>query len=85
MSTKSKSMCVGCRNDFYNHGTNSTTGECWMFAKAKVVQATQVGSFQEPPYKWNPQTTLTCHAPDGRHWLEHDDCRFEHNWSDRHE
>lgn len=33
-----KSMCSGCRDDFYNRGgVNGQTKECWMFATAKVV------------------------------------------------
>ena len=29
--------CAGCREDFYNHGGNSMTGQCWLLKKAKVV------------------------------------------------
>lgn len=32
-----KSMCKCCRNNFYNHGSNSVSGECWEFKGAEVV------------------------------------------------
>ena len=56
-----QAMCSGCREDFYNYGGNSTTGRCWAFDDAKVVD--KVG------YSWigrdnGPDTlmrkTLTC-------------------------
>ena len=74
---KSKSMCGGCRDDYYNQ--NRKEG-CWCYAKATIVTRSSVGTWQPPPYQWNPQQTLSCHHPEGRHWLSKDDCRFKHNW-----
>ena len=71
--TKSKVICEGCRNDYYNRD-----GGCWHFGRATVVTRTQVGTWQNPPYKWLPRKTLCCHtAPDGRHWIKRDDPRVK--------
>lgn len=71
---KTKSMCSGCREDYYNHNAE---GGCWMFSDARIVERSQVGTWQNPPYKWLPQETLSCHtAPEGRHWIKKDDVRI---------
>ena len=33
----SKDLCIGCRDDYYNYGGNSHTGECWRLSDARVV------------------------------------------------
>lgn len=71
---KTKAMCVGCHNDYYNH---SEKNGCWMFEKASIVTMTSVGTWQEPPYKWNPQETLSCHRQVGRSWIDKDDPRIK--------
>lgn len=71
-----KRLCQGCRDNYYNQSGNSTIGECWMLSKAEPVVRTSVGTWQPPPYTWNPQTTLSCHHPEGRHWIKSDDCRI---------
>ncbi len=73
---KTKELCCGCRDDYYNR--NRDDG-CWMFANAKLVQVTRVGTWQPPPYKWNPQTRLSCYHGEGHSMLAKDDCRFVHN------
>ena len=73
---KSKAMCMGCRNNCYNH---EREGGCWYFADAKVVLRTSVQTWLPTPYRWSPQKTLSCHQPEGLHWLDKDDCRFIHN------
>ena len=74
MTEKSKSMCVGCRDDYYNH--NQPDG--WLcFATAKVVERTRVGTWQNPPYRWTPQETLSCHSPEGSVWIKDDDPRIK--------
>lgn len=30
------SNCNGCRNNFYNHSGNSSTGQCWSFETARM-------------------------------------------------
>lgn len=78
MSDK-KTLCRGCRDDFYNQPGNSTSGECWMLAKAKVVERTMVGVWQNPPYSWMPAKTLNCHSPDGSVWIDRQDVRLREN------
>lgn len=70
--SKTKAMCVGCRDDYYN-GLGAK--ECWSFQSAKVVTKTCVGTWDRPPYLWNPQETLSCHSPEGLHWLRREDAR----------
>lgn len=76
MTTDKKQLCSGCRDNYYNAHGNSTTGECWAFGTAKTVTRTQVGTWDRPPYEWVPQKTLSCHRPEGRHWIKRDDVRI---------
>ncbi len=59
-----KKYCIGCRDDFYNHDNNSTTGECWMFEKAKVITAYAISWWTPQDKKDNfyKVTTLNCHS-----------------------
>jgi len=50
-SKMDKKHCRGCRDDFYNHGSNLTSGECWLLKKAKLVARVGVGHWENPPYK----------------------------------
>ena len=72
MTEKSKSMCDGCHDDFYNR---SVSGGCWCFADAKIVVRMRVGVWQNPPYEWNPQECLSCYNPDGSRMIEKNDPR----------
>jgi len=74
-----KRLCSGCRDDYYNQPGNSPNGECWALATAKIVERTSVGYFQNPPYEWIPQKTLSCHSPPGKTWIAADDCRLTKN------
>lgn len=61
MTTKSKTMCNGCRDDFYNHRTNfDGSTECWHYKDAKVVKRMVIHINQMPPYKQKPETVLSC-------------------------
>jgi len=71
---KSKSLCFGCRDDYYNQNRE---GGCWAFKGAKVVKRQRVGTWQPPPYPWNPETRLACYNPDGYSMLPRDDCRIK--------
>lgn len=73
---KSKSMCSGCRNDFYNHNCE---GECWSFKNAKIVTRMQVGTWQPPPYIWFGIKCLTCYHAEGYSMIERSDCRVVKN------
>lgn len=72
MTEKSKAMCCGCSDDFYNH---SESKGCWMFEDAKIVERIKVGVWQNPPYVWNPQKCLSCFAPDGFRMIDKSDPR----------
>jgi len=70
---KDKTMCVGCRDDFYNQ--NREEG-CWSFKTAKIVTRIQVGTFENPPYsRKRAKKVLQCFLPDGCSMLKTDDCR----------
>jgi hypothetical protein len=67
MLKRDKKYCIGCNDDYYNHGNNSATGECWLFEKAKVVTKYCIGW-------WTPMdkasnfwkvTTHDCHKEPG--------------------
>lgn len=75
--SKSKAMCSGCRQDFYNGHNDLGVKECRSFKTAKVVTRMRVGIWQNPPYIWNPQKTLGCHSPDGGVMIEKNDCRVQ--------
>ena len=75
---KSKAMCSGCRDDFYNH---NVAGGCWCFKTAKVVKRVQVGTWQPPPYNRSLQSVLSCYHCQGSSFLELTDCRIKGNGS----
>ena len=84
--------CVGCRENFYNGNNDLGVKECWMLKTARSVERTMVGVWQNPPYVWNPQKTLSCHKPEGSVWLDrnyetmcetHDEARaMRKRWDD---
>ncbi len=73
---KCKELCIGCRDDFYNGKNHLGIKECWMYKTASIVSRTRVGIWQNPPYQWQPQATLSCHQPDGSVWMKSDDVRI---------
>jgi len=73
MNQKTKALCKDCRNDFYNF--RSEQEGCWSFENAKVVTRVKVGSWQNPPYKWQPQSCLLCWHSDAYRMLPEDDPR----------
>lgn len=40
---KSKSMCAGCRDNFYNGNNNLGVQECWNYESAKVISKKRWG------------------------------------------
>ena len=68
MTEKSKALCRGCREDFYNEPGNSTSGECWLFKAATVVTRYRIGWWTRPtaPGAFTEVTTLNCHSEPGR-------------------
>ena len=69
---KTKAMCTGCKEDYYNH---NTTGGCWCYKTATIVTRMRVGVWQNPPYIWNPEKCLSCFRPKGSVMIEKTDCR----------
>ena len=70
---KTKVMCSGCRNDFYNQCRECG---CWNFDSAQLVQRIKVGTFEPPPYKTTRVGTyLSCYHASGYAMLKPDDCR----------
>lgn len=60
--SKSKSMCAGCRQDYYNR---NRPGGCWNYKTAKVVKRLRVGCWENPPYsKDRAARCLSCYHPD---------------------
>jgi hypothetical protein len=70
---KSKAMCSGCYNDFYNR--NRKDG-CWSFAGARVLLRQRVGTWQPPPYSWHPEKVLSCYRETGYSFLPKSDSRI---------
>ena len=75
MSQKTKALCNGCRDDFYNDHNPYGVKTCWHFEKAVIVTKMRVGTWQNPPYKWSPQECLSCYSPEGASMIERDDPR----------
>lgn len=57
---KRKKYCGSCRDNFYNHSGNSTTGECWGLEDAEVVRKKFVHIDQRPPWNQEAELTLNC-------------------------
>lgn len=56
--------CAGCRDDYYNHGSNSSTGRCWMFADMQLVWKKEVHIDQRPPWTQKAKRLPQCyHRP----------------------
>lgn len=58
---KSKKMCVGCEDNFYNGNNQYGVKECWSFESAEIVEKLEVASSQCPPYdKSRARPVLSC-------------------------
>jgi hypothetical protein len=76
---KTKEMCRGCRDDFYNH--NRECG-CWCFEDAKIVERIQVGVWEPPPYSIaRKQKVLACFTRQGYAMISTTDCRVKNELS----
>lgn len=48
---KSKTMCAGCHDDFYNcGGATGLTNHCWSYDSAEIVKGIEIGKWERPPY-----------------------------------
>lgn len=57
---KSKQMCNGCRNDFYNGNNDLGVSSCWSFDGATVQNKIKIPIHQRPPYHQKPIKVLSC-------------------------
>ncbi len=55
---KSKDLCRGCYDDFYNQ---TDAEECWSYADSRVALKKFVHIDQVPPWKNKTEWTLSCH------------------------
>jgi hypothetical protein len=69
MTCKSKSLCVGCRDNFYNGGNPLGVKECWSYKSAKVVTRYRIGWWTAPtePGAFTKVKTLDCHHAPGQY------------------
>lgn len=59
-----KADCAGCRDDYYNHDGNSTTGECWMLKDARIRPILLIPINAPPPYDRNATVEKpSCYHP----------------------
>ena len=68
MSKKSKALCEGCRNDFYNDKNEISVKECWSFKSAKVCRRWKLHWWTQPtvPRAFLEVVTLNCHHEPGQ-------------------
>ena len=66
---KSKSLCVGCRDNFYNNNNPLGAKECWGYKSAKVVTRYRIGTWTLPtePGAFTKVKTLSCHHAPGQY------------------
>ena len=57
MTEKSKKLCEGCDDNYYNH--NREEG-CWCYDTAKVVKRKMVSVDDIPPWDHEPIEVLSC-------------------------
>jgi hypothetical protein len=57
---KSKDMCSGCENNFYNGKNNLGIKECWSYKSVRIVKRKLVHYNQVPLWTQEPIKTLSC-------------------------
>lgn len=64
MTTKSKGLCAGCREDYYNQ---TKPGGCWLYKEAKVVTRYRIGWWVQPatPGAFTKVKMLECYSRPG--------------------
>lgn len=65
MKKKTKKLCSGCKDNFYNGNNPLGVEECWSFENAQVVKKKFVPMSQRPPWNMPAVTTLSCHRKTG--------------------
>ncbi len=57
---KSKEMCKGCEDNFYNGNNQYGIKCCWNYKTARIVKRRQVHYSQVPPWNQDPIKVLSC-------------------------
>ena len=71
--SKTKAMCSGCYNDFYNRNRE---GGCFSYSSARIVRRVRVGTWEPPPYSPDRvEKCLSCYHAQGYAMLEISDPR----------
>lgn len=58
---KSKDMCAGCEDDFYNGKNSYGIKECWSYKNAEIKLRKAVPIHQCPPWNQKGQKMLSCY------------------------
>lgn len=68
-NNEKKQKCRGCRNNFYNHSGNSTTGCCWSLDTAKSVYRWKINMWTPMDKRSNfvKVRVLSCYQGEGNH------------------
>lgn len=59
-NSEKKKHCVGCEDDFYNHGGGGAK-ECWGLESAQLELRKKVSVDQPPPWTHQPEKYLSCY------------------------
>jgi len=63
---KSKTLCIGCNDDFYNGKNDLGIEECWCFEDAEIVEKRKVPITMRPPWDGLPlEPRLSCFRQKG--------------------
>ncbi len=67
---KSKELCRGCEDNFYNGNNQLGVKECCNYKPAKLKLCKVVGTWDTPPWEYQPiEWVLDCKRGYGRHYM----------------
>ena len=68
---KSKQLCSGCHNNFYNGNNDIGVSGCWSFKSAAVVKRYKIGWWTQPTQSgaFKKVWALNCHHAPGQYAL----------------
>ncbi len=58
--TKSRDLCSGCTENFYNGNNSLGVTQCWNFKSARVILRKQVHINYVPPWNQDADYFLSC-------------------------
>ena len=63
---KTKTLCIGCTENFYNGNNDLGVTECWNYKSGTIRRKKFVPVWMRPPWTDVPViTTLSCHRKKG--------------------